>query len=97
MPESAKSGSMGQQSCNAGASDLHHSPALVGRSEMREIPMQLAGIFPTNAARRALHRALAVERVGLRHHLDKMSFWQFSGECRDVLLRTRRSDRVAIS
>ena len=64
---------------------------LVARSEAAGVWMLQAGIFPENAASRALHARHGFREVGRRERIGQMTTGPRAGQWRDVLLLERRS------
>jgi len=68
--------------------------ALIKDSEDNGIWTLQAGIFPENISSLDLHRQHGFKEVGRREKLGKMSYGQFAGKWRDVVLMERRSKTV---
>ncbi len=66
--------------------------ALIEESEKAGIWTLQANIFPENAASIALARRHGFREVGRREKMGKMTFGDFAGTWRDVILMERRSE-----
>lgn len=70
--------------------------ALITASEQHGIWTLQAGIFPENQASINLHLQHGFQILGRRKKIGKMTFGEFSGTWRDVVLMERRSKLVGI-
>jgi len=70
--------------------------ALIKVSEKGGIWTLQAGIFPENQASLDLHKQHGFREVGRREMLGKMTFGEFAGIWRDVILVERRSKAVGV-
>ena len=65
--------------------------ALIEASEKKGIWTLQAGIFPENIASIELHKLHGFRVLGVREKVGKMTFGEFAGRWRDVVLMERRS------
>ena len=70
--------------------------ALIDASEKAGIWTLQAGIFPENTASIELHKKHGFRILGIREKVGKMTFGEFKGKWRDVVLMERRSKVAGI-
>lgn len=68
--------------------------AFLEASEERGVWTVQSGVFPENESSLALHERLGFRTVGIRERVGKMTYGNFAGQWRDVVMIERRSERI---